>query len=176
MIKYTIPILLSATILIAGIFAFVPIDQATTIHTSESLTLANDSITAAKIATDALTNDELATSAVTEIGTLDRGWQWSVYDDTAGGAQDVILIPAVAGKDYAGRVVLTSMDTVAGRNCVVEDTGGDAIAATADNTAETVQAAFATGAGNLATGEGIRLDADQTIECNVTIFLETAEP
>ncbi|MCH7648731.1 MAG: hypothetical protein IIA83_09010 [Thaumarchaeota archaeon] len=174
--KIAIPAILAATVMIAGIFAFMPVEQATTVHTSGTITIANDAITAAKIATDALTSDELADSFVTEIGTLDRGWNWHVLDDTSGGAQDVILIPAVTDKDYSGRVVVSALDAIASRNCVVEDTGGDSIASTTDNTVETVQASFATGSGSLASGEGIRLDADRNVECVVTIFLETEDP
>lgn len=34
MIKYTLPIMLVATVLVAGIFAFVPINEASTVHTT----------------------------------------------------------------------------------------------------------------------------------------------
>ena len=180
--KIVIPAILAVTIVVAGIFAFMPVEKASTVHTTiiaeiqSSGVLAAGSITDTTIATDALTSDELATSFVTEIGTLDRGWSWHVLDNTGGGAQDVILIPAVAGKDYSGRVVVSALDAIATRNCVVEDTGGSNIASTTDNTVETVQASFTTGVGDLATGEGIRLDADENVECIVTIFLESEEP
>ena len=174
--KVVIPAILAVTILIAGVFALAPIDKVATVHTSGTITIADDAITTAKIATGAFTSDELATSFVTEIGTLDRGWNWHVLDNTGGGAQNLILIPAVGGKDYSGRVIVSALDAITGRNCVVEDTGAQNIASTTDNTVEAVEASFATGAGDLATGEGIQLDADENVECTVTIFLETAEP
>ena len=153
-----------------------PVEQAITVHTSETITLADNAITAAKIATGAISSDELADSFVTEIGTLDRGWNWHVLDNTSGGAQDVILIPAVAGKDYSGRVVVSALDAIASRNCVVEDTNSQNIVSTTDNTVESAQVSFATGSNDLATGEGIQLDADENVECVVTIFLETEDP
>ena len=40
--KIAIPAILAATILIAGIFAFAPMEQASTVHTSGTITLASD--------------------------------------------------------------------------------------------------------------------------------------
>lgn len=34
MIKYTIPIILTLTVLVAGVFAFVPVEEASTVHTT----------------------------------------------------------------------------------------------------------------------------------------------
>jgi len=151
--KLTIPAILVATILVAGFFAFSPIETATTVHTAiiaevqSSTVLADDSLTSAKIATDAITSDELATSAIVEIGTLDRQFHWDILDQTAGGVQDLILIPAVVDKDIEGRVTLTSYDNIAARNCVIESTdGATTIVQTTDNTVETVSAAFDTSA------------------------------
>jgi len=58
--KLTIPTILVATVMVAGIFAFMPVEQASTVHTSGTITIANDAITAAKIATDAIGASELA--------------------------------------------------------------------------------------------------------------------
>jgi len=63
--KLTIPAILVATVMVAGIFAFMPVEQASTVHTSGTITIANDAITAAKIATGAIGADELATDAIT---------------------------------------------------------------------------------------------------------------
>ena len=43
MIKLTIPVILAATIMVAGLFAFAPVEQASTVHTSGTVTLAADS-------------------------------------------------------------------------------------------------------------------------------------
>ena len=40
--KLTIPTILAATVLVAGIFAFMPVQQASTVHTSGTITTVND--------------------------------------------------------------------------------------------------------------------------------------
>jgi len=67
--KLTIPAILVATVMVAGAFAFMPVQQASTVHTSGTITIADGAITAAKIATDAIDADALKTDAVTEIQT-----------------------------------------------------------------------------------------------------------
>ena len=74
-----IPTLLIATIMIAGAFAFMPVQEASTVHTGATtilgtnglsvLAVADDSIDAGAIATDAIGSDELAATAVVEIQT-----------------------------------------------------------------------------------------------------------
>ena len=59
-----IPAILVATVMVAGIFAFMPVQQASTVHTTGTITIANDAITAAKIADNAITADQLATDAI----------------------------------------------------------------------------------------------------------------
>jgi len=58
---------------VAGIFAFAPIQEATTVHTSGTTTLATGGIGVGDFATGAITADSVATDAVTEIsGVLPR--------------------------------------------------------------------------------------------------------
>jgi len=62
--KLTIPAILVATVMVAGIFAFMPVQQASTVHTSGTITIANDAITAAKIADNSITADQIGTDAI----------------------------------------------------------------------------------------------------------------
>jgi hypothetical protein len=62
--KITIPALLLGVVMIAGAFAFMPVQEASTVHTGATTTLAADAITAAKIATDSIGAAEIAASAI----------------------------------------------------------------------------------------------------------------
>ena len=68
--KITIPALLLGVVMIAGAFAFMPVQEASTVHTGATTTLAADAITAAKIATDSIGAAEIAANAIgaAEIG------------------------------------------------------------------------------------------------------------
>ena len=80
--KYTIPSILAVTVLMAGIFAFMPVEQASTVHTTGTTVavigaggigvgdFATASVTADAIATNAIGSDELAATAVTELQTF----------------------------------------------------------------------------------------------------------
>ena len=63
--KITIPALLLGVVMIAGAFAFMPVQEASTVHTTSATTLGADAITAAKIADDAIIAANLATGALT---------------------------------------------------------------------------------------------------------------
>jgi len=63
--QYTIPAILSLTILIAGVFAFSPVEQASTVHLSSTVTLGTDAITSTIIKNGAIGIDEIATDAIT---------------------------------------------------------------------------------------------------------------
>ena len=62
--KITIPALLLGVVMIAGAFAFMPVQEASTVHTGATTTLAADAITAAKIATDSIGATEIAANAI----------------------------------------------------------------------------------------------------------------
>jgi len=59
-----IPAIMVVIVVIAGIFAFVPVQQASTVHTSETITIANDAITAAKFVAGAIDDDAIADGAI----------------------------------------------------------------------------------------------------------------
>jgi len=77
--KLTIPTILVATVMVAGMFAFMPVEQASTVHTTGTTVavigaggigvgdFATASITADAIATNAIGSDELAATATTEL-------------------------------------------------------------------------------------------------------------
>jgi len=69
--KLTIPTILVATVMVAGIFAFIPVEKATTVHTTISAVgFATDALGVGDIATGAINADALATDAVLEIQTM----------------------------------------------------------------------------------------------------------
>jgi len=69
--KLTIPTILAATVMIAGMFAFMPVEQASTVHTTITLAgFAADALGVGDIATGAINADALATDAVLEIQTM----------------------------------------------------------------------------------------------------------
>ena len=64
------PAILAATVMVAGIFAFMPVEQASTVHTTISAVgFAADALGVGDIATGAINADALATGAVLEIQT-----------------------------------------------------------------------------------------------------------
>ena len=62
--KITIPALLLGVVMIAGAFAFMPVQEASTVHTGATTTLAADAITAAKIADASITSDQVGPNAI----------------------------------------------------------------------------------------------------------------
>jgi len=62
--KITIPALLLGVVMIAGAFAFMPVQEASTVHTGATTTLAADAITAAKIADASITADQIGPNAI----------------------------------------------------------------------------------------------------------------
>jgi len=52
--KLAIPAILVATVMVAGIFAFIPVQQASTVHTTNTINLAANSVSAAALAADAV--------------------------------------------------------------------------------------------------------------------------
>ena len=62
--KITIPALLLGVVMIAGAFAFMPVQEASTVHTGATTTLAADAITAAKIADASITADQVGADAI----------------------------------------------------------------------------------------------------------------
>jgi len=65
--KLAIPTILAATIMVAGMFAFMPVEQASTVHTSGTTTLATGGIGVGDIADNAITADALDAAGATQI-------------------------------------------------------------------------------------------------------------
>ena len=70
--KITIPALLLGVVMIAGAFAFMPVQEASTVHTGATTTLANDAITAAKIATGGIDASALGAGAINVASVADN--------------------------------------------------------------------------------------------------------
>ena len=108
--KFAIPAILVATVMVAGVFAFMPVEQASTVHTTGTMTLNDDSITAAKIANNAIGATEIANAAI-DAATF-------AADAIDAAAVDDAIAPAVVA------VVANLFDT--------DITGGNAVTCTSD--------------------------------------------
>ena len=137
--KLTIPAILAATVLVAGMFAFMPVEQASTVHTSGTLTIAQADI-------DTLTGSASGVIVTTAIG----DGADDLYDGT-------ITFDFDAGIDAANIVALYLCDFDLG--------GADA----GDDITITVITVFGgvitTGAGVVAAGTPIEQDAMVSGEC-----------
>lgn len=154
--KLVIPAILVSITLVAGVFAFMPVEKASTVHTT------------------------IATNVDDQDRTL-----FYLINGTRSTVTGFDLIPASPGKDLAGTIIVTATPEGASTgllNCGVSSTdGGTSLAANA--TAGTPgTAAFTTaGAGTPAgfvTGEGIELSISSITEggeCAVTIFLDSGD-
>ena len=112
--KLTIPAILVATVMVAGIFAFMPVQQASTVHTTGATTLGANSITNAIIADNAIGATEIADVAIDAatfaagaidaaaladaveplnniVATASAGMATTPLDATCGGAGDAFL-------------------------------------------------------------------------------------
>ena len=98
--KLTIPAILAATVMVAGIFAFMPVEQASTVHSTSGLSAIIESVTTLTTATD---QDILITCPATSTGchilevyiveTVGGGAAtFATIDGTIGGAAIVALI------------------------------------------------------------------------------------
>ena len=77
MMKIALPILLAGIVMIAGIFAFIPIDKATTVHTTIQSTQLNN--------IDSTFDTQLRTNATATCSTGDFLVYWTFTNSTAGG-------------------------------------------------------------------------------------------
>lgn len=139
MIKFYIPILLSVTIVIAGVFAFVPVEQASTVHT----TILEGSMNLVQVSATATNDDDdfLITCPATSDACLIK----EIYldDDTGGQTID----PGAATVDIDGTAGAEAAFTIAA------DTG---VATTGD------LVVVLSGVANLALGPGAELRIEMT--------------
>ena len=162
--KLTIPAILVATVMVAGIFAFMPVQQASTVHTTATITLANDAITAAKIAANAIGADEIAANAITSAELADTAKPLNnvittVSDDTSGGGAPT----CTSDKDFVLYVTLDggNADTVT----IVSDAGAGTIADIFETADPTSTYVLGGAAGDIITitGSAATVDAIMTI-------------
>jgi len=82
--KFTIPSILLATIMVAGAFSFVPVEQASTIHTSgvfTSASFAAGAVDSDAIATDAVTTTEIDDGTIVDADVSADALSGAVLDD-----------------------------------------------------------------------------------------------
>jgi len=174
--KITIPTILTATILVAGIFAFMPVEQASTVHTT-----IQDSQTAIKSVTSAVTAYSAADSATdSKVFTLDPNKAFVLEeiiitvadnDATSDGADAVSVIELTVDGKALGLtdfIVGTTGATIAGTEFLKsESEAGFEIFGASDKVAITIDA-VADGAGGTITPDVtvtfvIRAPSDTTL-------------
>lgn len=118
--KIVIPVILSVTILIAGIFAFQPIEEASTVHT----TLQSSS--AATTQTTTITDD-----IADEVRDQDRYIYWNI--DATATITNMILIPD-SNVDIDGNLTATLIDEGASGDSTVncQNAGGNDLTISSD--------------------------------------------
>jgi len=163
--KIALPALLAATIMVAGAFAFMPVEQASTVHTSSSITIANDAITEAKIADDAIDTEHITAAFTTELQS--------------------VQIVATSTSDFSGTITCTATgasflvhyNISAMADNEVITIGGTATAVdlvfTEDFTDTTTGAAFLSGTVGGTTAETVTFDSSATT-ANIQATIETA--
>ena len=142
MIKIALPILLAGIVMIAGIFAFMPVEQASTVHTT--------------IATD--------------IDNQNRAMTFAVNITAAAGQLE--LIPGETGITITGSYVLSSLPSIGGKalECGLTDGGTGKVSAT--NSTETAPAASSLSALGANEGISLQVPgAGGSGVCQVTIVL-----
>ena len=122
MMKIAIPVLLASIVMIAGIFAFMPVDKATTVHTTIQGTQLNN---VASAFTDSLI---LNATAKCDAGSFLVYWTFTnaTEPDTAAGIQAKLLIDDLSsgGTDITITLAVANQTSVSG---VVGGTAGETI-------------------------------------------------
>ena len=118
--KFTIPTILVATIMVAGIFAFVPVEQATSAHL-EGITIIGAIVDGTIVDDDVNAGAAIVDSKLATI-TTDAKVSVAALDDTAG-LVDIDFITGTAGDCTAICSVATSIDIISGDKaiCHAED-------------------------------------------------------
>jgi len=92
--KLTIPAILAATIMVAGIFAFMPVEQASTVHTisssgliteAETSTILDDASADTHTITYTFTDDVLVYGMLIELGTTESTDNYNILTVTVNG-------------------------------------------------------------------------------------------
>jgi len=147
--NYTIPIILSVTVLIAGIFAFIPVEQASTVHT----TLAANIDKQDRVMSFSFSTGTTAITAANDANILPfkaGGWQ---------GSANVIVT------DGAGTCLVTEID-----DGTDEIDGTDDIGATQTGPGSSQFDAFP------ASTDRVAVVIDANMDCTIVVFLdETVE-
>lgn len=145
MIKFTIPTLLIATVIVAGIFAFVPIEQASTVHTTiqnsqlemETLELVDVAITSATDEYTIACNGEMVILAIDavfigtdtgdeEFGVILMGGETVLAAQADGalsvGSNELLTGGAVGGQDADDLVIAIATGTYTDNTLVMKAT------------------------------------------------------
>jgi len=115
--KLTIPTILAATVLVAGIFAFMPVEQATTVHTSGTTTIATNGIGIGDFAAGSITTGAIAADFATEIAdAVDADVDFTIGSIDANGvgigdfATNSITVAAVADTSEPFSLSVSTVD------------------------------------------------------------------
>ena len=117
--KLTIPAILAATVMVAGIFAFMPVEQASTVHSTSGLSAIVESVTTATTAAD---QDILITCPTTSTGC--HILEIYINESVGGGAVTFATIDATIN----GVAIVTLVDNadlaVDGATALLPEAGG----------------------------------------------------
>ena len=172
--KLAIPAILAATVLVAGIFAFMPVEQASTVHISGTITTASD----ADIDTILTNTGTILTNTGTTLQANIEDQRRGLYFNThvTGADIDEILVPLATGEAFSAHVVLSSSGSNA---CNLETDGDVTLLAGAANAVTTITLTNSNaGSANPAAftdGIDIELDTPANTECSVTMVITQFE-
>jgi hypothetical protein len=174
--RLLIPSILAATVLVAAIFVFVPVQKASTVHNTitSNICTALYGAAACPAVLTAVTATVAGGAGSADLTAQDRAFTWDIETDAA---ETVILIPAVAGKDMSGRTVLNS--STAAETCTIEDDDGTDISVATGAGVDDSDAFDTAGGGTpvgFVSGDGINLTTSAATRCFFTIYFQTLEP
>jgi len=174
--KLAIPAILAATVMVAGIFAFMPVEQASTVHASGTITIESDADIDTILTNTGTILTNTGTTLQANIEDQRRGLYFNTHV-TGADIDEIILVPLATGEAFSAHVVLSSSGTGA---CSNLETGGDVtLLAGAANAVTTITLTNSNaGSANPAAftdGIDIELDTPADTECSVTMVVTQFE-
>ena len=172
--KLAIPAILAATVLVAGIFAFMPVEQASTVHISGTITTASD----ADIDTILTNTGTILTNTGTTLQANIEDQRRGLYFNThvTGADIDEILVPLATGEAFSAHVVLSSSGTGA---CILQTDSNEVLLTGVANavitTTLTNSNAGAAAPAAFTDADDIELDTPADTECSVTMVVTQLE-
>jgi len=170
--KFLIPAALLATVVIAGIFAFMPVEKASTVHGTLATTTSQTTNT-----------NTITTNTDAELDALDRSITVSLNMSRTADSGIHTIIPAKSGKTISGSYILSvipnNQTTVGGMgvattfSCGLVDGQGNVLSATNASKGISANGTLAPTAGRAVAVQYDRLNSNVGGVCNVYLFLDS---